>query len=150
MFNSTVKTFNLFPQITARIERAAAAGLDAAAREAASVAQAGASIDLKLHVVPVHGDVDGYSAGIKARKQTRTVGKTTPIALFFDQGTLGRRSKPLKRARKQSWTVKNRSGAIATATRHDTAGKGIPAEHFFPKARAAGRRKLLAQIKHEL
>ena len=152
MITSQVKVFQRFPQVTRDVETAAKEGLEAAAVEAAAVAQAGASIDLEIEVVPVHGDISGYSAGIKARR-TSSRGRrggtaeenTTPIAWFFDRGTLGNRKRRLKRPRKESWTV-TRGGATYTAHRRDIAGKGIQPERFFGKARTAGRRKLLERI----
>lgn len=151
MIESTVKLFDRFPQITEEVERAAVAGLDAAAREAADVAQANATIDLELEVEPAAGDVDGYSAGIKSRKTTRNPGRSTPIAGFFDGGTLGGRTRPLKRPRKSAWRVRASARAQAhTATRRDVTGKGIEAEGFFGKARAAGRRALLRTIDRRL
>jgi hypothetical protein len=146
MMKATVKTFDKFPQVTARVEQSAVDGINDASREAALVAQAGASIDLEIEVIPAQMVADGYSGGIKSRKTTRTPGRATPIAVFFDQGTLGERTKPLKRPRKQSWQVK-RKGTTYTAKRGPIErGKGIPAERFFTKARAAGKRALLAKI----
>jgi hypothetical protein len=146
VIRSSVKVFQRFPEITQRVELAAREGLDEAAAEAAAVAQAGASINLELEIIGARGDVVGYSAGITSRKQTRTEGKTTPIAWFFDRGTLGKRTKALKRPRKNEWTV-NRGGSSYVATRSsDLEGKGVTAERFFGPARTAGRRKLLARL----
>jgi hypothetical protein len=146
VIRSSVKVFQRFPQITERVELAAREGLDEAAAEAAAVAQGGASIDLELEIIPAHGNVVGYSAGIKARKQTRTEGRTTPIAPFFDQGTLGKRTKRLKRPRKASWPVQRGSGSYTAHRAGDLADKGIAPERFFGRARRAGRLKLLARI----
>jgi hypothetical protein len=151
LFRSTVKTFNRFPEVTELVKRASANGLRAATRTAAAVAQENATIDLEIEQVAPRGDLEGYSAGIKARKHSSTPGDTTPIAVFFDQGTLGKRTRPLKRGRKSSWTQRNPGGGgTHTASRGDIEGKGIEAQHFFPKARTAGRRTLLAKIKQEL
>jgi hypothetical protein len=150
MITSTVKIFDRFAEITDQVERAAVEGLDAAAREAASVAQANASIPLELEVKPAVGDVEGYSAGIKSRKKTRNQGRTTPIAHFFDEGTLGKRKKPPKRGRKGSWTVRQADGGSHTASRGDIDGRGIEPEHFFAKGRSAGRKKLLERIQQQL
>lgn len=148
---STVKLFDRFPQITQRVEQAAQHGVEAAARTAAEVAQAGASLDLELEVTPAVGDVEGYSAGIKSRKKTRTPGRTTPIARFFDEGTLGKRPKPTKRPRRRSWSVAASSRASShTAERGDVDGKGIAPQGFFGKARRAGRKALLETIDREL
>ena len=147
MIRSSVKVFQRFPEITARVEQACREGLDAAAAEAAAVAQAGASIQLELEEIPAHGDVDGYSAGIKSRRKTANPGRTTPIAIFFDKGTLGKRRGRLKQPgrREDQWPVKR--GAGYTAHRSgDLEGKGVEAERFFLKARTAGRAKLLDRI----
>lgn len=153
---SGIKVFNRFPEITKRVEEACKEGLDLAASEAATVAQATASIDLKLDVLPAAGTVDGYSAGIKSRR-TSSKGRrggtaeqnATPIAWFFDRGTLGKRSKALKRPRKESWPV-TRKGSTFTATRQNVTGKGVEAEHFFGRGRAAGRRKLVERMNRPL
>lgn len=152
MIRSQIKVFQRFPEITKRVEEACKEGLDLAAAEAAAVAQASASIDLKLEVMPAEGTVDGYSAGIKSRR-TSSKGRRggtadqneTPIAWMFDRGTLGKRTKKLKQPRKESWPV-TRKGTSHVAHRHDVTGKGIDAEHFFGKGRTAGRRKLLERI----
>lgn len=149
---SGVKVFQRFPEITKRVEEACKEGLDAAALEAAAVAQASASIDLELEVQRAEGTVDGYSAGIKSRR-TSSRGRrggtadqnATPIAWMFDRGTLGKRRKKLKRPRKESWPV-TRKGSTFVAHRQDVDGKGIEPEGFFGKGRAAGRRKLLERI----
>lgn len=155
MIKSTVKTFDRFPEVTRAVQTAAKEGVEAAAIEAAAVAQANASIDLELEVVPVHRDFNGYSAAIKSRrKSSRTRGRsdsgdaiqsTAPIAWFFDRGTLGNRRRRLKQPRKESWTV-TRGNKVHTAHRLDITGKGIKPERFFGKARTAGRAKLLERI----
>lgn len=151
MFRSTVKTFNRFPDVTAQVIEASKAGLRAATRTAAATAQELASIDLEIEEVQPRGDLEGYSAGIKSRRHSSTEGDTTPIALFFDEGTLGKRTKALKRGRKSSWTQRNPGGAgTHTATRGEVAGKGVPAEHFFSKSRSAGRKALLETIERQL
>lgn len=144
-----MKAVQRFGLITERVERAAQAGLDAAARQAAIVAQANASINLELEVKGARGELDGYSAGIKSRRKSSRAGKATPIARFFDEGTLGKRRKPVKRGRKKSWT-QTRGGTSYTAERRDIDGKGIEPEHFFPKARNAGRKAMLEQIDRNL
>ena len=149
---SGVKVFQRFPEITRRVEEACKEGLELAAAEAAVVAQASASIDLELDVLPAEGTVEGYSAGIKSRR-TSSSGRrggtaeqnATPIAWFFDRGTLGKRTKALKRPRKSSWPV-TRKGTTFTANRGDVAGKGVAPEHFFGKGRAAGRCKLIERL----
>jgi hypothetical protein len=137
-----------FVEITERVEARVVEGLDLAAATAAEVAQAGATIDLELEVVPAHESVDGYSAGIKSRRVTTSnPGRTTPLARFFDEGTLGKRTKKLKGPRKESWVVKGKGGEY-TSRRQDVADKGIKPQRFFGKARAAGRAKLVERI-HE-
>jgi hypothetical protein len=151
LFRSTVKTFNRFPDVTAQVIKASLDGLRDATRAAAAVAQESASIDLHLVEVAPSGDLEGYSAGIKANRRSDVADSTTPIALFFDQGTLGNRTKALKRGRKGTWTQRNPGGSgTHTQNRGDIDGKGIPAEHFFTKARAAGRAVLRAKISEEL
>lgn len=144
-----VKVFQRFPQVTKRVDAGAKRAVEEAAVEAAAVAQANASIGLEIEIVPAHGDVNGYSAGIKAhRKSSRTRGgkaNATPIAWFFDRGTLGNRTRRLKRGRREAWTG-SRGGKPYTAHRHDVAGKGIKPERFFGKARTAGRRKMFERI----
>lgn len=149
---SGVKVFQRFPEITQRVETACKEGLDAAAAEAAVVAQASASIDLELEVQRAEGTVDGYSAGIKSNR-TSSQGRhgygadlnATPIAWMFDRGTLGKRRRKLKRPRKEQWAV-TRGGKTHVAHRGDVEGKGIEPEGFFGKGRAAGRKKLLERI----
>ena len=147
--SSQVKVFQRFPQVTKRVEEGAKHALEAAAAEAAAVAQESASIDLQLEIVPVHGYAEGYTAGIRSRKtssQTRGgAANSTPIAWFFDRGTLGHRTRKLKRPRKETWTSRRR-GTEYTAHRRDIAGKGVRQERFFGKARTAGRAKLLELI----
>lgn len=148
MIRATVKVFEDFPRVTEQVERAAVHGLEAAVEVAAAVAQENASIDLELELVRPHGDVEGYSAGIKSKAKGRADG--APIARFFDKGTLGKHKGQLKRPRRPSWTAHSRNGTPYTAHRGDVAGKGIEAEGFFGKARAAGRRALKARINEEL
>jgi len=151
VFRSTVKTFNAFPQVTAQVRRVSRDALDKASAAAAAAAQANSKHRLDIEVIPAGEDLEGYSAGIKSRRLTDVEGKTTPIALFLDEGTLGKRKRPLKRGRKSSWTQRNPGGSgTHTATRQDVSGKGIEGEHFFPKARSAGRKVLLTQIKEKL
>lgn len=151
MIRTTVKAFNRFPEITARVERASVIALDEAAREAAAVAQANATLDLEIALIPAHGEIEGYSAGIKSRRQSDVEGSTTTIATFFDGGTLGNRNKPLKRPRKTSWTEKKKATEQSyTATRGNIGGKGIKPQKFFAKARTAGRRKLLATLDEQV
>lgn len=147
MIRSKVQVVNNFARVTARVDELALESVAAAAEAAAPVAEAGSSIDLQLQVVPAQGDLDGYSAGIRSRRKTSNPGQTTPIALFFDKGTLGKRRKALKQPgrREESWTVKRRRSSY-TAHRGSPAGKGIAPQGFFGKARAAGRAALLRSL----
>jgi hypothetical protein len=149
---ATVKVFNTFPQITARIERAAQEGVQAAAEEAAIIAQLESKHKLELSVVDAHPDVgaEGYSAGIISRRRSDNPGQSTPLAHIFNDGTLGKRRRPPKRPGKSSWRVKASERASAhTAERRSHEG-GIEGEHFFEKARKAGRAKLKERIAEEL
>lgn len=147
MIRSKVQVVNNFGRVTEAVNELARAAVDAAAAAAAPVADSTSSIDLDLAVVAARGDIDGYSAGIRSRRKTSNEGQTTPIALFFDKGTLGKRKKPLKQPgrREESWPVK-RGKAGYTAHRGDVDGKGIAPEGFFGKARAAGRRAMVAAL----
>jgi len=152
MIRSVIRVTERFPVITERVEQLARESVDEAAAAASEVAQAEASIDLELEVKPATGDLDGYSAGITSRKETRDPKRTTRIAGFFDGGTLGKRKKPLKQPgrREESWQVK-RGDTVYTARRGGiTADMGIEAEGFFGKALAAGRRALKARIERGL
>jgi len=143
MFTATVKGFQRFPIVTADIEELCVAGLRDAAEAAAAVAQAGASIDLDLEIKPPVGTVDGFSAGIRSKREGKDGARLAPI---FDEGTLGQKRGKLKGRRKDSWQV-NRRGASYTAKRHPiTPVEGHTAERFFPHARAAGRKALLARL----
>jgi hypothetical protein len=150
VIRSKVQVVNNFAKVTAAVDKLALEAVAAAADAALPVAEAGSSIDLKLEVVPAQGDIDGYSAGIRSRKYTSNPDQTTPIALFFDKGTLGKRKKPLKQPgrREESWQVKRGSSAY-TAHRGDVEGKGLPPEGFFGKARSAGRAALLRTLSRQ-
>lgn len=147
MIRAAIRVTDRFPLVTARVEQLARQAVDEAAAAAAETAQAEASIDLELELTAATGDLDGYSAGITSRKQTRNPKQTTRIATFFDGGTLGKRKKALKQPgrRETSWQVK-RGDSVYTAQRGDIEGKGVDPEGFFGKARTAGRRALKARI----
>jgi hypothetical protein len=147
VIRSKVQVVNNFAKVTAAVDKLALESVAAAADAALPVAEAGSSIDLKLEVVPAQGDIDGYSAGIRSRKTTSNPGETTKVALFFDQGTLGKRKKQLKQPgrREESWHVK-RGNSSYTAHRSDVEGKGIAPEGFFGKARSAGRTALVRTL----
>jgi hypothetical protein len=155
---ATIKTFAIdprlaFPEMADEVDVLARNAVQAGIEEGAAVAQASASIDLKLERVEAHPDptVEGYSGGIRSRATSSVKGSTTPIATFFDKGTLGNRRGRLKRGRKGAWTQRNPdSSETHVAHRGDVEGKGIPAERFFTKAKAAGRAKMLEQVKRDL
>lgn len=147
MFRSQITIHDNLAGVTAHVEELARRATLAAAEAAAAAAQAGSSIDLQLELISPHPDFEGFVAGIRSRKKGRA--STVEIARFFDGGTLGGRKRALKRPRRESWTVKRSSGPY-TAHRHDVAGKGIPAERFFLKARVAGRRAMVSVVKQNL
>jgi len=144
MITATVKGFQKFSVINEDIERLSLAALDEAAWIAAETAQAGASINLDIEVIPATIGVEAVTSGIVSRKTGRK--SEVRIAGFFDQGTLSGRSRALKRPRRDHWSVRRGSSSY-TATRHAIAdGEGIKAERFFGRARSAGRKTLLARI----
>lgn len=143
MLSASVKGFEKFSEVSADIDALCLAALEEAAAEAAQVAQQQASVPLDIEVAPAAGDVDGFSSGIRSNKRGKEGARIAP---FFDGGTLAGRRRKLKSNRRDQWQV-NRSGSAYTAHRHPIVeGEGIPAEGFFGKARAAGKRKLLARI----
>lgn len=138
-----------FTRVTEQLEERIVVGLDAAAETAAATANAGAQIGsrgLALEIVGAHGAADGFSSGIKSRRTTDNPDRTTPIAWFFDQGTLGNRRRRLKQPRKESWTVNGRGGTHTAHRRAVKPGSGIKPQRFFLKARVAGRAALQAAI----
>jgi len=143
VFRASVKGFEKFSELNADIDELCVAALNEAAEIAGQVATDAASIPLELEVQPAAGDVNGFSSGIRSRKQGK---EGVLIATFFDSGTLAGRTRKLKRPRRDHWTV-TRGGSAFSAERHPIVeGEGIPAEQFFSKARSAGRRALLARI----
>lgn len=145
VFTATFKGFDRFPEVNADIDALCIAALTDAADAAAAVAAASATIDLDLEVDHASPDVlvEGFSSGIRSRKTGK---RNTRIALFFDEGTLGQHRGKLKGGRRSSWNVSRASGSYQ-AHRHDIKPvEGIRAQRFFPKARAAGRKALLARI----
>jgi hypothetical protein len=148
VIRSTVKAWQQFPKITEEVNKLAVIAIDEASKTAAEVAQTNSSrIDLELELVPAHGDIEGYAGGIKSRKRSRW--SSTPIALFFDKGTLGERKGKLKQPgrREESWPVTRRGSSYEAHRREISEGKGIPAERFFLKAKRAGRKALLERIR---
>lgn len=142
MIRSTVTVHDNFGQISRRVAELARASTLAAAEAAAAAAQQNASLDLEIELLAPHQDPDGVAAGIRSQKKGK---RATRIAGFFDQGTLGNRRKPPKRAGRSSWTVKRGSGDY-TASRHDVTGKGIESQRFFAKAKTAGRKAMIEKL----
>lgn len=122
MIKTTQSVFTRFPEVTRDVERLAQRATQAAAEEAAQVAKdTGGDRGLTdIEVVPVHGDVNGYSAGIKGKWYYR----------FQSQGTLGKAVRAKRPGTKRSHAP----------------GTGITPNRMFEKARAAGRRKLRAVL----
>ncbi len=144
MITSTVKGFERFSGVYEDLVSLSVGALDEAAAVAAEVASQGASINLEIETVPAVVVADRAVSGIVSRKQGRR--ENVRIAPFFDRGTLAGHRGDLKRGRRVSWKVR-RGGEVYTATRHPIHdGEGIQAQGFFGRARAAGRRALLARI----
>lgn len=122
MIKASQKVFDRFPEITRDVERLAQRATQAAAEEAAHVAkETGGDRGLTdIEVVPVSGDVAGYSAGIKGKWYYR----------FQSDGTLGKNPRAKRPGTKRSHAP----------------GTGITPNRMFQKARAAGRRKLRAVL----
>lgn len=137
-----------------RAEAAVRAGLTEGAGVAAEVAQANASIDLELELIPPRGTPDAFVAGIESRKRGSVSG--VRLAPIFDGGSLGGRSKDLAtdRDRRESWNVTSPAGNEYTAHRDPEVltdpSKGVTGENFFTKARSAGRKAMLATIREQI
>lgn len=143
MIQASVKGFERFGEVTPEIEALCVAALNDAAEAAGAAATRAASIPLEIRVLRAEGDATGFSSGIRSEKRGHTGVRVAP---FFDQGTLAERKKALKRARRGSWQV-TRGSSSYTAHRHEIVpGEGIAPQRFFSKARAVGRRALLARI----
>lgn len=123
MIRGEVKVFDHFPEITEHVNSLARRAVQEAAIEGARVAaeigaERGAS---EVHVVPVHGDVSGWTSGFKGKW----------YYTFQSFGTLGRR-KP-----------KAKSPGSKRTHAPDT---GISPNKMYQRARAAGRKRLFAVI----
>lgn len=137
MITSTVKVTDRFPEITAEIERRTRAALNAAAEEAARIADERANHPKPIAhftVIHAHGTGDGYESGIHAG----------PLTRIFDKGSLGAHVGTVKRARKTSWRVRRGTNPY-TAERRSLAG-GIAPRRIFTAARAAGRAVLKQRL----
>lgn len=140
MITSRVEINDHFDKITIEIERRAVAALNAAATEAAQVADARANTPTpiaRFQALPAMNIGDGYASGVKAG----------PLTRIFDHGSLGKRDKKLKRLRTTaSWQV-TRGTNPYTATRSDYLdGKGIAPRGILNAARTAGRRVLISRL----
>lgn len=122
-----------FDRADERLEALARRKVEAAARAAAQVANAGLG-DVDEYVpTRSRGTFEGFAAGIRSRRF---------LGVIFDKGTLGKRTKALKRnRRKDTWTVKRR-GAEYTAHRRDIEGKGIAPRNVLGRARSLGRKAM--------
>lgn len=139
MIRSEIKVFDEFDRVTDFVKLKTRAGLDHAAREGKSVADAQqGSIASRgpFKTIPAHGTESGFASGIKGN----------PLVRIFDKGTLGKRRAQPKRPRKDTWQV-TRKGTTYTAHRGETAGKGIAARNILSPARLAGRKALLSFIR---
>lgn len=144
MIGSRITIRDNLGHITLLVEEQARAGLNAAAREAAAVIQQNASFDLELEVLPARPVPGGFASGVESRKRGRD--SNVRLAPIFDGGSLGKRRRKLKSARKDSWNV-SRGGSDYTAQRHEiTAEMGVAAQNFFAKGRRAGREALIANF----
>lgn len=123
MIKSTVRVFDHFPVITEAVDRLARDAVQAAAEAAAEEAKTiGAARGLTdVQVIPAHGDVDGWTAGVAGRWYYR----------FQSYGTLGRAINPKRPGTKRSHAP----------------GTGVTPNRMWQKARTAGRRALLARVK---
>lgn len=137
MLTATVNITDRFPEITRAIEERAKLALDAAALEAARVADEKANHPKPIaHFTPLPAAPlgTGFVSGVKAG----------PLTHIFDHGSLGSHLGTLKRARKPSWQV-NRGANPYTAQRRSTAG-GIAPRNILTAARKAGRAVLASRL----
>lgn len=137
MITAIVKAFNEVPAITEAVVARTRVGLDEAAKVGAEVATAKAAGISEVEIVPTQETADGMRSGIRF---------TDFRWRFFDKGTLGKHRGKLKRARRDSWTVRRGTNPYV-AQRRDVSGKGIEPREISNPARAAGRRVLLARIR---
>jgi len=118
------------------LEQAAQAG-HVAAQEAART-EAGKTVS-SFFVVHPTGTHEGFVAGLKAKNR---------LINIYEKGSLGKRQAALKNPgrRKPLWEVKRGTNPYV-AHRGDTTGEGIAPLHILTRARAAGRRALLAALR---
>lgn len=141
MISSRIKVFSRFPEITREVERLAVRAVEAAAREGAAAAEQAARPGLKrrarMEVVPVAGDVDGYSAGFRS---TATSDRGVPIGAMHDTGTYGSyEGKGTPRRRGRARNVPDVDPETGKRT-------GIQARHWRRAGRSAGRKALRRTI----
>lgn len=140
MITARVNVEDHFAVITEEIELRTIAALNAAAEEAAIVADKQANHPKPIAhftVLSARNVGDGYRSGVKAG----------PLTRIFDKGSLGKHRGALKRARaKPEWEVKRGTNPY-TARRHDDlAGEGIAPRNILNPARKAGRAVLLGRL----
>jgi hypothetical protein len=141
MITSTVKTFDMFPELTVRIEELELHALNEAAKTAAAVASERATGITEFHPIPAGRTAEGYASGIRAKN---------PIWRVFDKGSLAKRTVPLKRdRRKAEWPVRpgkaDRSGY--EAHRRTPISGGVDPKDISNPARRAGRKALIAALR---
>ena len=144
MIQTKVSLDDHFQVVTAAVRRKSLQALEDAAQAGARDAtehartEAGHTVST-FRVVHPRADGTGYVSGIKANNRLLNI---------FDKGSLGKRTAPLKQAgrRKPFWQV-NRGTNPYTARRGDTAGEGIAPLNVKTRARAAGRRALIAALR---
>lgn len=125
MIRSNVKVFDFFPEISVRVDELARNSVQAAAEAGAEVA-AGIGAERNatdVKVMPAHGTLTGYAAGVEGRWYYR----------FQSYGTLSHAINPKR-----------------PGTKRDHSKGGITPNRMFQKARTAGRRALLSRISHGL
>ena len=135
----TVDLRERFQEITVLLEERTKLALSGAALEATSVANAVGGKYANFKYVAVHPIPDGWESAVEVDNRL--------LANIYDKGTLGKHTGKLKQPgrRKASWTVKQRNRTY-TAHRRDVTGKGVKGTGWRNKARAAGRKVLLAEV----
>lgn len=144
MIRATVQLEDHFAVVDETVKRRSLQALEnaaqAGAREATERArtEAGHTIST-FRVVHPRADGSGYVSGIKANNRLLNI---------FDKGSLGKRTARLKNPgrRKPFWDV-NRGANPYVAHRGETEGEGIAPLRITTRARAAGRRALLAALR---
>lgn len=134
---SRVNVTDRFGELTAELERRTRSALDAAAVEAARVADEKANSPKPIaHFVPIRSQPtgEGYASGVHAG----------PLTRIFDKGSLASHTGAVKRARKPSWPVR-RGANPYTAYRRSFDG-GIAPRNILSAARKAGRAVLIARL----